>query len=184
MLDKDNQFVRKYTSIISGNFDYENILNDYFINKEMRSIKINNDTQSICFTNQNGMISIYNPETRKLDVTGFNFAGNFVSDTGRDEDDYLADKTLNPGTFYGRKLVITFDVKANNFFLGGNGVITNDSAVVNNKNDETVGTFAKFVMNMQHHVNQLLKMWILTGQINISTEQMQLILIHCLKMQQ
>ncbi|MBQ6849464.1 MAG: VWA domain-containing protein [Oscillospiraceae bacterium] len=83
----------------------------------------------------------YNPETRKLDVTGFNFAGNFVSDTGRDEDDYLADKTLNPGTFYGRKLVITFDVKANNFFLGGNGVITNDSAVVNNKNDETVGTF-------------------------------------------
>lgn len=68
LLDKDNQFVRKYTSIISGNFDYENILNDYFINKEMRSIKINNDTQSICFTNQNGMISIYNPETRKNDT--------------------------------------------------------------------------------------------------------------------
>jgi len=65
LLDKDNQFVRKYTSIISGNFDYENLLNDYFINKEMRSIKINNDTQSICFTNQNGMVSIYNSDTKK-----------------------------------------------------------------------------------------------------------------------
>lgn len=65
LLDKDNQFADKYTSIISGNFDYETLLNDYYESKEMRSIKVDNDTQSICFTNQNGMMNIYNSETRK-----------------------------------------------------------------------------------------------------------------------
>ena len=103
-----------------------------------------NDDDEFTWANSSTKLTsgyIYNSTTRKLDVTGFNFAGNFVSDTGRNEADYLADKTLNPGTFFGRKLVITFNVKANDYFLGGNGVITNDSAVVNNKNDETVGTF-------------------------------------------
>lgn len=65
LLDKDNQFSNKYTSIISGNFDYETLLNDYFKGKDMQSIKVDNNTQSICFTNQNGLISIYNSETRK-----------------------------------------------------------------------------------------------------------------------
>jgi len=65
LLNKNNEFANKYTSIISGNFDYETLLNDYFKNKEMRSIKIDNNTQSLCFTNQNNMINIYNSETRQ-----------------------------------------------------------------------------------------------------------------------
>ncbi len=65
LLDKDNQFSNKYTSVISGNFDYETLLNDYYVGKDMRSIKIDNNTQSICFTNQNNLISIYNSDTRK-----------------------------------------------------------------------------------------------------------------------
>ena len=65
LLDKDNKFVNKYTSIVNGTFEYERLLEDYFNTKEMRSIKIDNDTQSICFTNQNRMINIYNLDTKK-----------------------------------------------------------------------------------------------------------------------
>lgn len=65
LLNKDNTFANKYTSITSGSFDYDNLLENYFENKDMRSIKIDNDTQSICFTNQNSMINIYNSENKK-----------------------------------------------------------------------------------------------------------------------
>ena len=67
LLTNNNEFANKYTSIISGNFDYETLLNDYYKNKEMRSIRIDNNTQSICFTNQNNMMSIYNSETRQTE---------------------------------------------------------------------------------------------------------------------
>lgn len=84
----------------------------------------------------------YDATSRTLDVSGFNFKGHFVSEEGRDKDKYLADgETLEPGKYKGRKLVISFDVKANNFFLGGNGVITNDAAIVKNGEGTTVGTF-------------------------------------------
>ena len=65
LLNKDNTFANKYTSIISGSFDYDNLLENYFKNKDMRSIKIDNDSQSICFTNQNSLINLYNSETKK-----------------------------------------------------------------------------------------------------------------------
>lgn len=65
LLNKDNTFANKYTSITSGSFDYDNLLENYFENKDMRSIKIDNDTQSICFTNQNSMINVYNSENKK-----------------------------------------------------------------------------------------------------------------------
>lgn len=84
----------------------------------------------------------YDPKTRTLDVTNFDFAGNFVSDTGRDKDKYLADKeTIEPGTYYGQKLVITFNVEPNAFFLGGNNVITNTAAIVENSSGDPVGEF-------------------------------------------
>lgn len=65
LLDKDNQFSKKYTSITTGYFDYETLLDNYYIDKDMRSIKVDNNTQSICFTNQNGMVNIYNSITKK-----------------------------------------------------------------------------------------------------------------------
>ena len=65
LLTKNNEFANKYTSIISGNFDYETLLNDYFKDKQMRSIKIDNNIQSICFTNQNSMVNIYDSNKRQ-----------------------------------------------------------------------------------------------------------------------
>ncbi len=65
LLNKDNVFVNKYTSIMSSCFNYETLLDNYFKDKNMRTIKVDKDTQSICFTNQNDLINIYNSSTKK-----------------------------------------------------------------------------------------------------------------------
>ena len=57
---------------------------------------------------------------KTVKVTGFDYDKNFVSVIGRDENDSKKD-----GTFYGRRLVVTFTVKAETAFLGGNNVPTN-----------------------------------------------------------
>ncbi len=57
---------------------------------------------------------------KTVKVTGFDYDKNFVSVTGRDENDSKKD-----GTFYGRRLVVTFTVEAETAFLGGNNVPTN-----------------------------------------------------------
>lgn len=60
---------------------------------------------------------------KTVKVSGFDYDSNFVSQTGRNE--------ANPkdgGDFYGRRLVVTFTVKAEPGFLGGNNVPTNDAA--------------------------------------------------------
>lgn len=57
---------------------------------------------------------------KTVKVTGFDYDKNFVSVTGRDENDSTQD-----GTFHGRRLVVTFTVKAEDAFLGGNNVPTN-----------------------------------------------------------
>ncbi len=67
LLDKNNTFSNKYTSIISGDLDYDMLLNDYYNNKDMRTIMIDNNTQSICFTNQKELVSVYNSETKRYD---------------------------------------------------------------------------------------------------------------------
>ena len=56
-----------------------------------------------------------------VSVTGFDFNHNFVADTGRMEGD-----VSQSGSFYGRKLIIQFKVKAKSEFWGGNAVPTND----------------------------------------------------------
>ena len=60
---------------------------------------------------------------RNVTVKGFDFTKNFVAEKGRVEGD-----VTQTGTFHGRKLMISFKVKANPDFLGGNGVPTNDAA--------------------------------------------------------
>ena len=57
---------------------------------------------------------------KTVKVTGFDYDKNFVSVTGRDENDSKKD-----GTFHGRRLVVTFTVEAEAAFLGGNNVPTN-----------------------------------------------------------
>ena len=66
------------------------------------------------------------PATRAVKVTGFDFNHNFVAENGRNEND-----PTQTGTFYGRKLVITFTVTPKDGFWGGNNVPTNgtDSGV-------------------------------------------------------
>ena len=76
-------------------------------------------------------------ENNTVNVTGFDFNANYVTEKGRDE--------TNPkkeGTFHGRKLVIEFTVTAKDGFVGGNNVPTNgtDSGVYD-KDGKEVATF-------------------------------------------
>lgn len=61
-------------------------------------------------------------EGQEVTVSGFDYDANFVSKAGRDETD-----SKKPGNFHGRRLVVTFTVKAEPGFLGGNNVPTNDA---------------------------------------------------------
>lgn len=70
-------------------------------------------------------------------VSGFDYDANFVSETGRDE--------VNPkknGSFYGRRLVVEFNVTVKPEFLGGNGVPTNlPTSGVYDENEKVVENF-------------------------------------------
>ena len=71
-----------------------------------------------------GMTAAVNGST--ITVTGFDYDANFVSETGRSETNPKED-----GDFYGRRLVVEFNVTVKPEFLGGNYVPTNrpDSGV-------------------------------------------------------
>lgn len=76
-------------------------------------------------------------ENNTVNVTGFDFNANYVTEKGRDE--------TNPkkeGTFHGRKLVIEFTVSVKDGFVGGNNVPTNgtDSGVYD-KDGKLVANF-------------------------------------------
>lgn len=72
-----------------------------------------------------------------VNVTGFDFNANYITDKGRDEND-----PNKEGDFYGRKLIIEFTVTTKDGFVGGNNVPTNgkDSGVYD-KDGKEVGTF-------------------------------------------
>lgn len=76
-------------------------------------------------------------ENNTVNVKGFDFNANYVTEKGRDETD-----PKKEGTFHGRKLVIEFTVTAKDGFVGGNNVPTNgtDSGVYD-KDDKEVATF-------------------------------------------
>lgn len=91
------------------------------------------------------------PAKRTVTVSKFDFQHNFVAENGRDESD-----AAKPGNFYGRKLVITFTVKPQEGFWGGNNVPTNgaDSGIY--KDDGTkVGTFDVPTVNVPLNVPDL-----------------------------
>ena len=72
-----------------------------------------------------------------VNVTGFDFNANYVTEKGRDETD-----PKKEGSFHGRKLVIEFTVTAKNGFVGGNSVPTNGSdSGVYDKDGKEVATF-------------------------------------------
>lgn len=76
-------------------------------------------------------------ENNTVNVTGFDFNANYVTDKGRDETD-----PKQPGDFHGRKLVIEFTVTAKDGFVGGNSVPTNGSdSGVYDKDGKEVATF-------------------------------------------
>lgn len=76
-------------------------------------------------------------ENNTVNVTGFDFNANYVTEKGRDEND-----PKQAGDFYGRKLVIEFTVTAKDGFVGGNNVPTNgtDSGVYD-KDGKLVANF-------------------------------------------
>ncbi len=77
------------------------------------------------------------PKDNSVNVTGFNFNANYVTEKGRDEND-----PKKEGTFHGRKLVIEFTVTAKDGFVGGNSVPTNGSdSGVYDKDGKEVATF-------------------------------------------
>lgn len=77
------------------------------------------------------------PENNTVNVTGFDFNANYVTDKGRDEND-----PKQAGDFHGRKLVIEFTVSVKDGFVGGNNVPTNgtDSGVYD-KDGKLVANF-------------------------------------------
>ena len=86
-------------------------------------------------------LSDFNPsvniEGNNVTVSGFDFTRNFVAVAGREEGD-----VSKPGSFHGRKLIISFTVNPSDSFLGGNGVYTNGSkSGVYKANGESVEPF-------------------------------------------
>ena len=83
-----------------------------------------------------GMTATVSGQT--VTVSGFDYDANFVSQTGRDEN--------NPkenGDFYGRRLVVEFNVTVKPEFLGGNFVPTNlPTSGVYDENGNVVENFA------------------------------------------
>lgn len=78
-----------------------------------------------------------NPKDNSVNVTGFDFNANYVTEKGRDEND-----PKKEGDFHGRKLVIEFTVTAKDGFVGGNSVPTNGSdSGVYDKDGKKVATF-------------------------------------------
>ena len=77
------------------------------------------------------------PENNTVNVTGFDFNANYVTEKGRDETD-----PKQAGDFHGRKLVIEFTVSVKDGFVGGNNVPTNgtDSGVYD-KDGKLVANF-------------------------------------------
>ncbi|MGM9595574.1 MAG: hypothetical protein ACI3VG_05135 [Oscillospiraceae bacterium] len=76
-------------------------------------------------------------ENNTVNVTGFDFNANYVTEKGRDKTD-----PKKEGTFHGRKLVIEFTVTAKNGFVGGNSVPTNGSdSGVYDKDGKLVANF-------------------------------------------
>lgn len=77
------------------------------------------------------------PTDNSVNVKGFDFNANYVTEKGRDEND-----PKQAGDFHGRKLVIEFTVTAKDGFVGGNNVPTNgtDSGVYD-KDGKLVANF-------------------------------------------
>lgn len=83
-----------------------------------------------------GMIAAVNGST--VTVTGFDYDANFVSETGRNKANPKED-----GDFYGRRLVVEFNVTVKPEFLGGNYVPTNlPTSGVYDENGNVVENFA------------------------------------------
>lgn len=81
-----------------------------------------------------------------VNVSGFDFDHNFVSENGREEGN-----VEQSGNFHGRKIVITFPIERKDGFLGGNNVPTNDSASGIYKNadaQEPIGRFNEPNLNV------------------------------------
>ena len=92
-------------------------------------------------------------ENSAVNVTGYDFNANYISETGRDETD-----DTKAGTFHGRKLVITFNVSVKDEFWGGNNVPTNgeQSGIYTDEESSAIGTFRVPTVNIPVKSPQLM----------------------------
>ncbi|MDO5569787.1 MAG: hypothetical protein Q4G04_06805 [bacterium] len=68
LLNQSNEFTNKYCSVMFGNYDINDLLENNYINKNMSSIKIDNSNQSVCFTGQKEPVSFYNQDSKKSET--------------------------------------------------------------------------------------------------------------------
>ena len=68
LLNNNNEYSNKYTTYINGSLDYMNILDEYYESKDMRTITIDKNNQSICFSNPDVRVSLYNKESNKEEI--------------------------------------------------------------------------------------------------------------------
>ena len=60
LLDGNGNFTNKYSSVVSGNYDFDALLEDYYESKDMGLIQYDSNKQSICFSNSKKAISFFN----------------------------------------------------------------------------------------------------------------------------
>ena len=83
-------------------------------------------------------------QTHSVNVSGFDFAANYVSELGRNEKD-----DTQAGDFKGAKLVITFTITPDPDFLGGDNVVTNGvNSGIYSSTGECFGKFIPGLVNV------------------------------------
>ena len=68
LLNNNNEYSNKYTTYINNNLDFMNILDEYYESKDMRTIMIDKNNQSICFSNPDVKVSYYDKASNKVEV--------------------------------------------------------------------------------------------------------------------
>ena len=68
LLNNNNEYSNKYTTYINNNLDFMNILDEYYESKDMRTIMIDKNNQSICFSNPDVKVSYYDRASNKAEV--------------------------------------------------------------------------------------------------------------------
>ena len=68
LLNDESQLTENYNGAITSQFDFQTIMEEYYLAKGMNSIRIDPNLQAICFTSQKEPIQIYNINTKHVET--------------------------------------------------------------------------------------------------------------------